>query len=196
MSSRFSFSQILHSYGLPVTIAIISLVIQATSLQDTLDWQRSAINNSQWWLLVSGNFAHLDWQHYALNVIALLVIWELFFKLQKIGLSILIILYLCLTVGLGIYFFNADVEWYVGLSGILHGLFLIGISHDVFKKNLLSILVALGFIGKIVWEQTVGITTGALFSEDTVLVDAHLYGAIGGLVWIGLYHLYTKILFK
>lgn len=151
-----------------------------TALKDILDFERTKIQDGQWWLLVSGHLSHLGWLHWLLNNVALLIIWELFYRKYSTLKACLEFVFLALCVGLGIYSFNPEVEWYVGLSGILHGMFAIGILREVFQRNILSVVVLLGLITKITWEQTVGITTGALFNEDEVLVDAHLYGALGG----------------
>lgn len=172
----------LRSFALPIVIVVFALIVQATTLQDSLDWQRSQIDAGQWWLIISGHFTHLGWEHFLLNCLALLIIWELFYRHRKVWLVVVELLWLCLVVGLGIYLFNPDVEWYVGLSGILHGMFLIGLSSELHWKNKIGLIVAVGFAAKIVWEQNVGITTGLIFEEDSVLVDAHLYGTLGGLI--------------
>ena len=46
-------------------------------------------------------------------------------------------------------------------------------------RNLALILLT-GVVVKLAWEQFAGAVTAALFKDDTVVVDAHLYGAITG----------------
>lgn len=183
---------LLRQFYLPLSLVLLTLVIQLFSLDDLLEFDRSEIASGSWWLLITGHLCHLDWQHLIFNDIALLIIWELFYRRYSTLKASIQFVSLCLCVGLGIYFFNPNIEWYVGLSGVLHGLFIIGIAKEVTSKNILSILVLIGFIGKIVWEQTVGITTGFLFEEDSVLVDAHLYGAIGGACFALAYFVYRN----
>jgi rhomboid family GlyGly-CTERM serine protease len=83
----------------------------------------------------------------------------------------------------GFWFLNPGLYWYVGMSGLLHGLLAAGIvarwkNFDAETAILLLLLVA-----KISWEQFSGPVPG---SESTsggpVVVDAHLYGAIGGVL--------------
>jgi len=196
MLKRLRIAYWLRQFSLPVVITLISVIIQATPLENLLDLERSKVNSGQWWLLITGHCSHLDWTHWLVNNIALWIIWELFYRhlhrhyhLIKAWIEFLV---LAVGVGLGIYWFNPEIGWYVGLSGILHGMFAIGIIREVLQKNRLSMLVAIAFIGKIVWEQTVGVTTIFLFSADDVLVDAHLYGAVTG-VAIALCYWLLKI---
>lgn len=186
----------LRLFYLPLSIVVLSLLVQLTNLKDTLDFDRTNINQGHWWLLFTGHFSHLNWLHWFLNNMALLIIWELFYRYYPFVRACLEFFFLALCVGLGIYLFNPEVEWYVGLSGILHGMFAIGIFREVLKKNRLSLLVAGGLTAKIIWEQNVGLTTGTFFSADEVLVDAHLYGAIGGAAWVFIARLFTRITFQ
>ncbi len=167
----------------PLLIVVLTILIQALGFDDLLDFDRPLINAGSWWLLITGHLCHLDWQHLILNNAALLIIWELFYRGYSPIKAVFEFFTLGLVISFCIYLFNPQIQWYVGLSGILHGLFVIGIAKDIFRKNWISIVVAFGFIAKIVWEQSVGITTGFLFENDSVLVDAHLYGAIGGLIF-------------
>ena len=183
----------LRQFGFPLILVAVTTLIQLTRLNDLLDFDRGAIQTGAWWLLLTGHLCHLSWQHFLLNNAALLIIWELFYRQYSIIKAGLEFGFLSVAVGLGIYIFNPNVEWYVGLSGVLHGMFVIGIAPELINKNKLSLLVAAGVIGKIAWEQTVGLTTGVLFAEDSVLVDAHLYGTFGGLFVAIAYFCFTRL---
>jgi rhomboid family GlyGly-CTERM serine protease len=96
---------------------------------------------------------------------------------------LLVIVFSSLVVGVGLWIFNPEVSGYVGFSGTLHGLILAGCLADLrsYPKSA-AILLAL-VIAKLTWEQISGPLPG---SESTaggsVLVDSHLYGAIGGTI--------------
>ena len=96
---------------------------------------------------------------------------------------ILIIVFSSLVVGVALWLFNPEVAGYVGFSGTLHGLIIAGCLADLrtYPKSA-AILLAL-VVGKLAWEQIAGPLPG---SESTagglVLVDSHLYGAIGGAI--------------
>ena len=57
----------------------------------------------------------------------------------------------------------------------------------VFERLLLGIPIVLSVVAKLAWEQVAGPLP---FSEATagggVVIAAHLYGAVGGLVWFAL----------
>jgi len=69
----------------------------------------------------------------------------------------------------------------VGLSGVLHGLMLVGGFGLIRSASPIGYLLLAGLAAKLLWEQLSGPLP---FSESTsggpVLVEAHLYGTIGG----------------
>jgi membrane associated rhomboid family serine protease len=74
----------------------------------------------------------------------------------------------------------------VGLSGVLHGLFLYGAIREIRYYPTSGYVLLTVLIAKLMWEFFNGALPG---SEDMaggrVLTDAHLLGAIGGIsVWL------------
>jgi hypothetical protein len=79
--------------------------------------------------------------------------------------------------------FNPSLSWYVGLSGILHGIWVGGALANVrcAQKSayLLLLLVAL----KLLWEQLAGpLPVSEKNLVANIIVDAHLYGGLAGLL--------------
>ena len=171
------------AHQLAICVALLCIALQYVGLDDVLRFERSAINQGQWWLLLTGNFVHLGQSHLWMNmagfVLVVALVWSHFSAKQWF----LIIIFSSLVVGIGLWFLNPDVTGYVGFSGTLHGLILAGCLADLrtYPKSA-AILLAL-IIAKLTWEQIAGPLPG---SESTaggsVLVDSHLYGAIGGAV--------------
>ena len=83
----------------------------------------------------------------------------------------------------GFWFLNPELYWYVGMSGLLHGLLAAGIVTRLKDIDAETAILLLLLIAKISWEQWSGPVPG---SESTsggpVIVDAHLYGALGGVL--------------
>jgi hypothetical protein len=81
------------------------------------------------------------------------------------------------------------LEWYVGFSGVLHGALAAGaVAWHRRESALLAWALTAVLAGKLIWEQAVGALP--LSGDLPVVVDAHLYGAAGGLlaalvIWIG-----------
>ena len=90
-------------------------------------------------------------------------------------------MFCALFIGLMLYALNPHLHYYVGLSGVLHGLFVVGAwgERQHFRVSA-YVLLALVF-AKLVWEQLYGAMPGSeSMIGGQVLVDAHLYGAIAG----------------
>ncbi len=85
----------------------------------------------------------------------------------------------------GIWWWLTDIRYYVGLSGVLHGLFLYGALREIRYFPVSGYVLVTVLIGKLLWEFFNGALPG---SEDMaggrVLTEAHLLGAVGGIsVW-------------
>jgi len=172
-------------------IFIIVILLCATLSQLTLlldvDWLKYAkpeIEAGQWWRFVTGNFIHLNWQHLAVNAVALIAIYQLFPNLLKARALFLVFMLSCLSVTLGLWLFNPSVYWYVGLSGALHGILVTLLIVDMMnRKDILNNALLILVIGKLVWEAYIGPLPGSeSITGGPVVVEAHLYGAFGGIM--------------
>ena len=95
--------------------------------------------------------------------------------------SMLIGLLGLVTIDLGFVFWEPQLTWYVGLSGVLHGALAAGaIAWWRYETKRLALALSVIFGGKLVWEQLHGALP--LSGGLAVVVDAHLYGALGGVI--------------
>ena len=84
---------------------------------------------------------------------------------------------------IGIHWFSPDIEQYVGLSGVLHGIFIWGAIEDIKAKERTGYLLLVGVILKIAHEQYYGASEDvASLIGASVAINAHLWGAIGGVI--------------
>ena len=93
------------------------------------------------------------------------------------------------VVGCAFYIIDDSLSWYVGLSGILHGLFVMCLLLGWRGNPGLHSLVLVLIVGRLTWEQMPGYDVNYLREviNGRVYVNAHLYGSIaGGLTGIGL----------
>ena len=71
----------------------------------------------------------------------------------------------------------------MGLSGILHALFASGAITSLYARQDNAILLLAALVIKLVWEQLAGpIPLTEASSGGAVIVDAHLWGSLGGLL--------------
>ncbi|MDH5484898.1 MAG: rhombosortase [Gammaproteobacteria bacterium] len=176
------------SHGFWIVLFILCFVMQLTGLEDALRFDRQQIEAGHYGLLLSAHLVHLNWGHLGLNMAGLILL-ALFFNDYAPPLTwLLFTLFSALFTGLGLYLFNPELHFYVGLSGVLHGLFILGAGYESrrYKKSGLLLLLLIG--GKLVWEQWSGALPGSeSLSGGHVVVDAHLYGAISGGVFLLLH---------
>lgn len=87
-----------------------------------------------------------------------------------------------LAVGLGLIAFSPDISWYVGVSGVLFGMFSAGALRVFRRRPLWSAGLLLGMSGILAWSLYAGALPGeTLGLGGKVVPQAHLYGALGGM---------------
>jgi len=184
MATTERYTHLFHRASLPLGLGIIALICQLFGPATTtaLRYERSAIQAGEVWRLITGNLVHLGWEHLLLNLTGLILIWLLFGQLLSLRQWLIVIAVSCLAVGLGLLLFDPELDWYVGLSGMLHGLFVTGILINLRKGYKLEWLLLLVIIAKLAWEQIHGSMPGTTeIAGGVVIVNAHLYGAISGI---------------
>jgi rhomboid family GlyGly-CTERM serine protease len=178
---------LLRVHALPLTLVALSTLcaIVGTTATQWLRYDRDEILHGQWWRLITGNIVHLGWPHLLLNLMGLILVWLLFRPALSGRRWIIVTVVSAAAVGCGLLMFDPALQWYVGLSGVLHGLFAAGVVSALFAGNRGDWLLLALFVAKITWEQMEGSMPGsAAIAGGPVIVDAHLYGAIGGAVTV------------
>ena len=173
----------IRAWLLPILLSGIALLLLATGDggRELLRYDRSGISGGEVWRLVTGHLVHLGTSHTLLNIAGLLLVWFL------VGASLSMLRWAWVLVGsilavsTGLWIFSPQVGWYVGLSGVLHGLLAAGVIAQFRQRTLESAVIAIFVVGKVVFEQLAGPLPGSeSTSGGNVVVDAHLYGLLGG----------------
>jgi len=185
---KFSFSSLPttpQQASVPLAILFISLVsfLFDNSLSEFMVYQRSLVIEGEIWRAFSGHFFHTNGFHFLLNAAAVVMLWALHGHFYTIKSYLFIFIVSAVVCSIGIHWFSPDIDQYVGLSGVLHGIFIWGAVEDIKAKERTGYLLLLGVILKIAHEQYYGA------SEDVVdligahvAINAHLWGAIGGVI--------------
>jgi len=136
-------------------------------------------------LALSHAFVHLNAQHLMLNISGLVFIYLIFPSAFKSLLWIIALAASAVASAYGIFYYSPETDWLVGLSGALHGLFVYAA-----LRSRASIAWLVAIIIKLVIEQMPSLMpTNNLtqmteqFISNPVIVDAHLWGAAGGLLF-------------
>lgn len=174
-----------------LSIALTLLVFAAAdaTLFPLLSLSRTQVAAGEVWRLFSCNFVHFGWPHSLMNLAAFalcaLALLNSFSTRQLLGL----IVFCCLGVGVGVYYFNPEYATYAGLSGAIHGFIVAGLMRNKRHHYWLNAILIAAIFAKIIHEHQPAYQATQLQTLLPVPVayDAHLYGAIAGLVF-GLGH--------
>lgn len=172
-------------HGFPLALALGSFIVAllGSNTESALRYDRAAILDGQVWRLLSGHLVHLGASHLVMNLVALALIWVLAGRLFTAWQWVLIAVICALGVGGGLLAFNTDLAWYVGLSGVLHGFLVAGCLADLRSGHRNAWLLLALVWAKLIWEQIAGPLPGSeLGAGGAVVVDAHLYGALSGIL--------------
>ena len=145
-----------------------------------LSFDREAIGAGQWWRLLSAHFVHVDLEHAVLNSLGLVLMWALFARDYSPWRWAAIYCGSAIAVSIGLWYANPELQWYVGASGALHGVMAAGTIAHLRRRDLDGWILAIFIVGKLAYEQLAGALPFA--GTTNTIVDAHLYGALGGVV--------------
>lgn len=155
-----------------------------STLQTSLfAYQRDLVDTGQWWRIFTAHFMHSNFIHFVVNIIGLYLLWLLHGEYSTPASFTINTLCLCAGISFCIYVWSPSIIWYVGLSGVLHGIFAWGVVVDIFFKRKTGYLLLFGLIIKLTDEN---FFSSSQFMSDlievSVATDAHLFGAIIGLI--------------
>ena len=174
-----------HHLAAVAAVAIVAVLLQlgGDSAREALAFSRANLGAGQLWRLATGHFVHLGWTHLVLNLAGLALVswlvghaydWRRWLFIGFVSIAV---------IDAGFWFLYPELDWYVGLSGLLHGLLAAGLLSGIVARDRESIALAAFVVAKLAWEQIGGPLPGSeATSGGTVIVEAHLYGAIGGLL--------------
>ena len=166
----------------PIILIISAIVIFATPLSELFEYNRTLFATGEYWRIITGHFSHSNGYHLMLNLAGVALIWALHGEYYDSKQYALALFLLALYAGGGLYIFYPENTLYNGLSGVLHGLIIIGALTDCQKGMKTGYLLFIGVWLKIAWEQYTGPSAelGELI-EARVAIEAHLIGAVSGI---------------
>ena len=98
-------------------------------------YNRDLISQGEVWRIFTGHFLHTNGYHLLLNLSAILLLWALHGQFYQYVSYTFLFIITALTTSVGLYIFSPDLHQYVGLSGVLHGVFIFGALMDIKNKD-------------------------------------------------------------
>ena len=176
-----------------LTCCWLLFLLEPTSSQ-LFGYDRELVTEMQWWRLISGNLLHTNFNHLLLNSAGVILLWALQGQYFNGKSYLAVMCLLCLGTTLSIYYFSPQLRWYVGLSGALHGLFLLGAYFDIRHGLKSGWLLVIGLAIKVAHEQFYGASEDiAELIGANVAIDAHLYGSVSAVVIILVLQLHSRL---
>lgn len=179
----------------PLMVVFVSIILASTEplSSEWLAYDKQQIVQWQWWRLITGHLLHTNSMHLLMNVTGLILLWALHGHYYPRFQYLIVFVLLCLGTSGAIYLFAPQMQWYVGLSGVLHGLFAIGAYFDIQNKLKTGWLMIIGLWLKVLHEQIYGASENiSQMISANVAIDAHLFGTLSGTLII-IYCFFSNI---
>ncbi len=164
-------------------LSLLCALLYFGQLDTQLAFRRDEITQGQWWRLITGNVMHTNHWHLVMNLGGLWVMYLLHGFHFNLKGYLLLILSLSILEGVGLFLLYPGLHGYVGLSGILHGIFAFGAIQDIRAKYRSGWALLAGVIAKVGYEQFYGASQDV--SEligARVATESHLIGMCAGIL--------------
>ncbi len=116
-----------HGVALLLAVGLLLLpLLGGQALRLAWRYQRDAVAAGEYWRLLTGHIVHLDATHALLNALGLVLLWGLFARAWSPLQWLFAVLVSLLAIDAGFWFLAPQLQWYVGASGLLHGIFACG----------------------------------------------------------------------
>lgn len=169
---------------LAVLLPCLFLACLGDAVRQILRYDRAAVLHGELWRLVTGSFVHLGPGHLTEDMAGLVVLWFLFGEACPGWRMPVLILWGSLAVGLGLLIGDSGIGWYVGISGALDCLWAAGALEFIRRRDHFGWILMGLLLVKLIYEQSIGpLPFSVADTGGAVIVDAHLYGALGGALW-------------
>lgn len=162
---------------------VISLLFMLQNYWAALEFDRQQILSGEVWRLWTGHFVHTNTSHLTLNIAAATLCYFAFFSKIKINELIFLSFIFSTLIGLALIFTCPGINWYNGLSGLLHAYVAFFCVRFAREENR---VFWLGFLA--VWMKVLLETIRAHFGHEylrgsmVVITEAHFLGVFFGSV--------------
>lgn len=165
-------------------MVVVQIVNWAMGGRLALSWGIEPRSLGDLWSVLTAPLVHANWEHLLANVVPLLILGVLISiggMKQFVSVTVLV----WLLSGLGVWLISPSDSVTVGASGVVFGWLAFLIARGVFTrswKHILLGVVLLAVWGSVFWTGIVRLAAADLTSVVTVSWQAHLFGALAGVL--------------
>jgi len=159
-------------------LALLLPTLGGDAARLALRYDRAALAAGELWRLFTAHAVHLNLRHALVNILGLVLLWALFARDYSARQWLTIVLAAVLAIDAGLWLLDSTVQWYVGSSGVLHGILAAGTLAQLRRGQPEGWVLAAILTGKLLYEHFAGPLP--LSGSAPVIVTAHVYGVLGG----------------
>jgi len=168
---------------LPTALALLLAAVSLAGERGVLwlRYDRFLIADGEWWRIITSHLVHTGTGHLLLNLAGLFVIFLALGQLYPPQTWLLSLIICMAGISSGQLLFCPELQWYVGFSGVLHGLAVMGFAGGIRNGDRLCLIGLTALLAKLLIEQLYGPSAQTVhLIHAPVIVNAHLYGAVSG----------------
>lgn len=175
-------------YAIYSVVAGVIIVLAAfqPAASEWLQFDRAQIEQGQYWRLLTASWVHLSANHLIGNTLGVVLFAYIAGDALNNRTGLLLFFWCTLIVGAGLYFYADYLQYYVGLSGALHGFLFVAPFVSSHYSRRVALLFAFAIAAKTIWEQTPFYDDMALadYVGGRVETNSHLLGTISGFLFL------------
>lgn len=177
-------SQLVSTLIIYFSLVFACLFLQAINAQAWASLHLQSVLQGEVWRLLSAHLIHLNWQHFAMNMLGMGLCMLAFQSHTKPIHWLVSFCFIALFSSFCLLSSFDQLQRYMGFSDVLHGWILLGaiaIAKNEFK---LSLVIFILFWIKIIEENSgLAFFTSGSMDAGNIATDSHIFGAIGGMIY-------------
>ena len=124
--NAFSLVGIIKSQSLWLGLMLVCMLMYLAHAEALLRYDRALLGQGELWRMFSGQMLHLNWPHYWLNMAGVAIVAIFFNQDLTKRQWLILMLFSSMFISVCLYYFDPGMLWYMGMSGVLHTLFVVG----------------------------------------------------------------------
>jgi rhomboid family GlyGly-CTERM serine protease len=173
-----------HKPLLAFALICFALMLLPEQIRELLYLHIERFKQGEYWRFFSAHLIHYSWPHCLSNIIGLFLLMGIFNDTKQNIHWYFAATIVCIAVSSGLILFSTQLDWYLGFSGVLTGLYAYA-SIKTFNENTkISMIILIALLVSVVIQLFEGeLISSILFVDLNTSSYAHAYGFIAG----GLY---------